>query len=340
MNFSTKTGRQEKEQGEMDSQTKQKANVVRISDGLGNQLFQYAFGYSLHKRTGRKLCIDPMYSGKLRHYQLDSFSIDFRQRLVGEKMDSVLGLGARNAAPFRLKYREQKIRRGGYTVVKEEHPMDYDAGVYRDDICYYIGFWQSYQYFDAYYDDIKRQFQYKEPLSPQAESYLERIQAGQDGVSVSLHIRRTDYNRVQNNVCLGDVFYKQALERMQQETGGFALYIFTDDKDFVRRQFHFHDYVLVEGLSDLEEFVLMQKCRHHIIANSTYSWWGAYLAEQKGGIVYAPVSNIWTDTFYLPQWNKIDTQVGKPVWQEKRGDSYEACSDITQHRTEKSESVL
>lgn len=165
----------------MGSEMKRKANVVRISDGLGNQLFQYAFGYGLYKRTGRELCIDPMYSGKLRHYQLDSFSIDFRQRFVGEKLDFVLGLGVRNAAPFRLKYREQKIRRGGYDLVKEEHPMEYDAGIYRDDSCYYIGFWQSYQYFDAYYDDIKRQFQYKGSFSPLAESYLERIQAGRQG---------------------------------------------------------------------------------------------------------------------------------------------------------------
>ena len=280
MNFSTKTDRQEKERNDMDSESKQKANVVRISDGLGNQLFQYAFGYSLHKRTGRQLRIDPMYSGKLRHYQLDSFSIAF-----------------------------------GYTVVKEASPMNYDVGAYRDNACYYIGFWQAYPYFDAYYEEIKRQFQYKYALSPQAESYLEKIQAGRQGVSVSLHIRRTDYDRAQNNVCLGDVFYRQALERMQQETGGFTLFVFTDDKDFVREHFPWQEYILVAGVSDLEEFVLMQKCRHHIIANSTYSWWGAYLAEEKGGIVYAPVSDIWTDKFYLPQWHKIETQVGRAGWQ-------------------------
>ena len=299
----------------MGSEMKRKANVVRISDGLGNQLFQYAFGYGLYKRTGRELCIDPMYSGKLRHYQLDSFSIDFRQRFVGEKLDFVLGLGVRNAAPFRLKYREQKIRRGGYDLVKEEHPMQYDAGIYRDDSCYYIGFWQSYQYFDAYYDDIKRQFQYKGSFSPLAESYLERIQAGRQGASVSLHIRRTDYDRAQNNVCLGDAFYRQALERMRQEMGSFSLFVFTDDKDFVREHFPLQEYVLVAGVSDLEEFVLMQNCRHHILANSTYSWWGAYLAKDKGGIVYAPVSDIWTDRFYLPQWHKLETQVGRAGWQ-------------------------
>lgn len=56
------------------------------------------------------MAIDLMYSGKLRHYQLDSFQIDFAERFVGKKVDNILGLGARNSAPLRLRYREQKVR--------------------------------------------------------------------------------------------------------------------------------------------------------------------------------------------------------------------------------------
>ena len=104
------------------------------------------------------------------------------------------------------------------------------------------------------------------------------------------------------------------MENMQNKIGDFSLYIFTDDKDFVRENFHIREYTLIEGISDLEEFALMQKCRNHIIANSTYSWWGAYLADDKGGIVYAPLSDIWTEQFYLPQWNKLKAQVGHPKW--------------------------
>lgn len=66
----------------MSSEKKEKPNIVRISDGLGNQLFQYAFGYGLYRKTGISLIIDPMYSGKLRHYQLDFFQIDFAKRFV------------------------------------------------------------------------------------------------------------------------------------------------------------------------------------------------------------------------------------------------------------------
>ena len=293
----------------MSSEKKEKPNIVRISDGLGNQLFQYAFGYGLYRKTGISLIIDPMYSGKLRHYQLDFFQIDFAKRFIGDNTDYVLGLGSRNSAPFRLKYRDHKIKYGKYEIVKESSPMKYDDSICQSSPAYYIGFWQSYQYFDEYYDDIKRQMQLKNKFSMQGKKYLDEIRTNiWVGQSVSLHIRRTDYNRTKNNVCVCDQFYRQALEGMQSKIGDFSLYVFTDDKDFVKENFHYHKYTLIEGINDLEEFILMQTCQHHIIANSTYSWWGAYLAENKGGIVYAPVFDIWTDKFYLPQWNKIITK--------------------------------
>ena len=236
---------------------KEKPNIVRISDGLGNQLFQYAFGYSLYRKTGRGLIIDPMYSGKLRHYQLDSFQIDFAERFVGKKVDNILGLGTRNSAPLRLRYREQKVRFAKYKIIKERYPMRCDDEMYQNAPAYYTGFWQSYQYFDQYYEDIKRQFQLKEQFSSQGKKYLDKIRTKVHwgGQSVSLHIRRTDYNRIENNVCLSEQFYRQALESMQKSIGDFSLYIFTDDKEFVKENFRFHEYILEIGRASCRERV-------------------------------------------------------------------------------------
>ena len=64
----------------------------------------------------------------------------------------------------------------------------------------------------------------------------------------------------------------------------------------------------MEGLCDLDEFELMRQCSHHIVANSTFSWWAAYLGEDKGGIVYAPCTGIWSEEFYPKEWNLIRTQ--------------------------------
>lgn len=282
-------------------------NIFRISDGLGNQLFQYACAYSMYKRTGNEIVLDPMYSGKLRTYQLGEFCIDFNKRFVNRYLDYILGVGPRCSAPIKLWYRDKKIKIQKYSVVKERENMVYDNTIYSDSNRYFIGFWQSYKYFDEFYEDIKRQFQMKAELSSIAADYKKKMK---ETISVSLHIRRTDYNRSVNNVCLKQDFYQIALDKMQEQVGDFKLFIFTDDKEFVRESFHLHEYELVENVTDLEEFVLMQQCKNHIIANSTFSWWAAYLSENKGGAVYAPVTDMWTEEFFLPQWNCIKTEVG------------------------------
>ena len=278
--------------------------IFRISDGLGNQLFQYACAYSVYKNTGDLVILDPMYSGELRSYQLEAFQIDLKSRFVNKYLDYVLGIGKRHVAKLKLFYRNIKIKMGRYCVVKENNATHFDDGMFvKGTKGYYIGFWQSYRYFDQYYEDIKRQIVLKEPLGKKAAEYTVRMD---QGTSVCLHIRRTDYNREVNNVCLNDTFYRIALEKMREQLPDMELFIFTDDKEFVRNHFDLCQYELIEGVNDLEEFTLMQHCKHHIIANSTFSWWAAYLSNDKGGIVYAPVADMWGRDFYLPEWNCID----------------------------------
>lgn len=282
-------------------------NVFRISDGLGNQLFQYACAYSMYRKTGKEIVLDPMYSGKLRKYQLDEFNIEFHKRFVNKQLDYILGVGKRQSAPIKLWYRDKKIKIKKYNVKKEQGNMIYDNAIYDYDNGYFVGFWQSYKYFDEFYEEIKQQFQMKAKLSAAAMEYKKHMN---EEMSVSLHIRRTDYVRSVNNVCLKQDFYKIALDNMRDQVGEFKLYIFTDDKEFVRENFKLHEYQLVENVTDLEEFVLMQQCKHHIIANSTFSWWAAYLSENKGGVVYAPVVDMWTEDFFLPQWKCVKAGVG------------------------------
>lgn len=279
-------------------------SIIRISDGLGNQLFQYAFGYSVHKKMGMEIILDPVYTGTLRNYQLDAFQLEYNTRYINDKIDYLLGIGPRKAGKPRRKYRYLKTRLNGYQIIQENKEMQYDESVYMDKAAYYCGFWQSWRYFDQYYEEIKRQYTQKNAIGDYARQLCDKMRMCN---SVSCHIRRTDYNREVNNVCLQDDFYKKALDKMG---GQFELFVFTDDKQFVKDNFKLHDYTIVDNTSDLEDFYLMQQCRNHIIANSTFSWWGAYLAENKGGIVCAPIANIWTRDFYLPTWNCIETSIG------------------------------
>lgn len=282
--------------------------VVRISDGLGNQLFQYAFGYAYARKKGCELLLDPLFWGNsLRKYQLEEFHIECQRRFVSKTWDYILGFGPRNARKFKAWYREWKIKKF-YHIENEKNLMSYDASVFElEKDTFFQGFWQTSLYFDEYYEDIKKQFTYKGELSGKTKQYEAEMKKS---ISVSLHIRRTDYNREVNNVCLNEKFYERAIFEMKQKLGDFKLYIFTDDKEFVKETFHLYEYTIVEGVADIEEFQLMQVCKHHIIANSTFSWWGAYLAEEKGGIVYAPLADIWTSEFYPKEWNLISSTVG------------------------------
>ncbi|MDD6070712.1 MAG: alpha-1,2-fucosyltransferase [Clostridiales bacterium] len=278
-------------------------HVVRISDGLGNQMFQYAFAYALARKTGVKVLIDPLFWGtSLRKYQLEEFRVTNTKRLVSRAWDYVLGFGPRNGRRFKDQYRQYLIRKK-YRLIKEKQIMHYDSTMEKQsESSFYIGFWQTPLYFEEYYEELKKQFTRKTSISSRAMKFQEQIL---EGVSVALHIRRTDYVRQEGNVALGLDFYREALQQMQENLGAFQLYIFTDDKTFVKENFRLREYVLVDGISDLDEFELMRQCNHHIIANSTFSWWAAYLGENKGGIVYAPCTGIWSEEFYPKEWNLV-----------------------------------
>lgn len=288
-------------------------HVVRISDGLGNQLFQYAFAYALARKTGVRVLLDPLFWGtSLRKYQLEEFNITNSTHMVGRVTDYILGFGPRNGRRFKDKFRQRLIRKR-YRLVQEKQVMVFDESIGSEtESCFYLGFWQVPEYFDQYYEELKIQFTRKNEITSEALVYQRKIR---EGISVAMHIRRTDYVRKEGNVTLQLEFYEDALQKMENQLGDFQLFIFTDDKEYVRENLHFRDYILVEGLCDLDEFELMRQCSHHIVANSSFSWWAAYLGKNKGGIVYAPCTGIWTKEFYPREWNLIDTQTA--VYEEK-----------------------
>lgn len=281
-------------------------HVVRISDGLGNQMFQYAFAFVLEKKTGVKVLIDPLFWGtSLRRYQLEEFHITGTKRLVGRLQDYILGFGPRNGRRFKDRYRQYLIQKK-FKLFQEKQIMHYDADVYNQtQPCFYFGFWQTPKYFEEYYEELKKEFTRKEAVSPQAQKYQKQME---QVTSVAMHIRRTDYVRQEGNATIPFDFYAEALRGMKEKLGEFRLFIFTDDKQFVKEYFKIREYVLVEGLCDLDEFEIMRQCNHHIVANSTFSWWAAYLGENKGGIVYAPCTGIWSEEFYPKEWILIKTQ--------------------------------
>jgi hypothetical protein len=169
------------------------------------------------------------------------------------------------------------------------------------------GFFSSYKYFEAIRSQLLQDFRPKEALDLTNEASLQLIQ---NSNSVSLHIRRGDYANTDFHGILPVDYYKKAIQLLAEKTGALNLFIFSDEPGWVRQNmdFDFPGEVIdfngdEKNWLDLE---MMKQCKHNIIANSSFSWWGAWLNENPGKIVVAPKK--WysqgepTNAFLPPGW--------------------------------------
>lgn len=262
---------------------------VQLMGGLGNQMFQYALGRNLSIRQQTPLVLDASHlkdpGVTPREYGLDVFCIQAtrmcmrdRLRFMRSRCFQKLGL------PFFF-----------LRTVKEQTCM-FDASILTlEQTSSLRGYWQSYKYFSDIADQIRNDFQLKktyQDILEQKKIYKKIRDAEQ---SISLHVRRTDYLSPVSQQILGTCsrsYYDEALRLMGQKEKDLSLFIFSDDLAWCKKTFH--DVILPitfvgeeESLEDFEELILMSLCKHHIIANSTFSWWGAWLSSQNG-IVIAP----------------------------------------------------
>ena len=263
--------------------------VVAVGGGVGNQLFQYAAARSLALTLGVPLGLDTRhYEGRAwPRYALDDFAIQtvpvepgvlpLQDRRPHQKLLAALGFG-----------------RGAFTVFREKG-LAYDPAVLAlPDQTYLRGYFPSERYFLGHEPTIRSDLAFVRPLDDDNRRVLDRIAAS---VAVSLHIRRGDYvsnpraNRVHGTVNLD--FYRRAADHIAGRVGGDpAFFIFSDDPDWVAANLRLPYpslHVTHNGTErDTEDLRLMAACRHHIVANSTFSWWGAWLNPSPDKIVVAP----------------------------------------------------
>lgn len=276
------------------------AIIVQISSGLGNQMFQYASAYAVAKKNKQKLILDPNFIFDERKYQLQDFSLDVTRELLTSQLTQ---RKITNGHVLKLVNALKKASIRHYPIYSEKKQFEYDEQLMNINSPMYLqGYWQSWKYFAEVRDDIRRQFTYRKQLSKRAEDFVKSV--SQEN-SVALHIRRTDYKTILNGACLSMDYYSQAIKRIQEKEKDCKFYLFTDEKESADLSQLPLETQIVDGVTDEEEFVIMQKCRHHIIANSTFSWWAAYLAGE--GTVIAPVVGMWRRDFYLNEWHTINT---------------------------------
>jgi hypothetical protein len=298
--------------------------AARLNGGLGNQLFQFAAGRSLAARSGARLILDATVftlPQERRKFALSPYAIDAKaifdgyayppmRRLVrlprpaGQDRPSVglvdrilyrMGKGGdvvRNTtAAVAASVRRVTGRQPGLRVFVET-TFDYDPAFMRLGAETYLdGYWQSARYFTGVGDVIRRELAL--PYAPNAANarWLDHIRATN---SVCVHVRRGDYLMVdhfaQHGTCSAG-YYARAMRLITERTERPQFFVFSDDLAWSRRHIageavSFVDANPADAAHD--ELKLMASCRHHIIANSSLSWWGAWLAQHENQIVVGP----------------------------------------------------
>lgn len=257
--------------------------IVKFNGGLGNQMFQYAFARGIENKTGLKAFFDMSFFKKRysRPFELGVFGIS--QNEISSFADK---LKISIIWKFRRKLEGKKFL--GMTLISED---DFGYVDYKIESETYIeGFFQSEKFFS---EGIQKEFTFKNPLTGKNKETADLIQ---NSNSISLHVRRGDYvnkKRYQNMfaTCSLD-YYKRAVEIITKGQTDFKLFIFSDDKEWVKENLKLpFETVYVDfnsGKDSYKDMQLMSLCKHNVIANSSFSWWGAYLNANPEKIVIAP----------------------------------------------------
>jgi hypothetical protein len=273
--------------------------IVSIQGGLGNQMFQYACGKAMAEilKTELKLDTTTYYSYPqqsiltLRTYQLSEFNISAKEANPNEIKQFIPGIIA--PAKTQLIYYRLKRLLNRKHIYIEKTPLIYDPSILSiSDNTYLLGYWQSEHYFKKICTIIRNEFKLKKKLSDISNQFLEEIKYNR---GISLHIRRGDFLK-HNNIKIHGIlpmdYYQKAIDIILLKINNPFFYIFTDDTEWVTKNFKFSvKNKIISGIAsenNYEELWLMSKCKHHIIANSSFSWWGAWLNESPDKIIISP----------------------------------------------------
>lgn len=267
--------------------------------GLGNQMFQYAFYLSLLNKGANASIDTTMYEIVKMHN--------------GFELSRVFGIQHSSAqASFILKKWIQFLSRyRPKLLVYKDSAYKYDKDVFYASQKYLLGDWISYLYFEDIECIIKKNYSFKDINS----TNLDTAAIMKSTNSVSIHIRRGDYLNLTNyNVC-DEKYYTDAIKAIKERVVNPVFYIFSNDivwsTEFIKK-FDVR-YIIVDnnqGADSYQDMYLMTQCKHNIIANSTFSWWGAWLNDNSHKIVIAP--NKWFRnnnlSANLPEWILINVE--------------------------------
>jgi hypothetical protein len=295
--------------------------VVKQSSGLGNQLFQYAAGRCLAKRYGASLRVAHQLPhllvshGHPRTVLLQRFAIcapvrqaSYFDRLVASDRPEL----QRAARLTRTACKIQLLRQA-----PERCMFHTNLRIAKGTRSAYLqGFWQDYAVVREVETELRRELSLIEPPRGKNLEMAKRIAAARN--PVSLHLRRGDYGPFfGEHMMLPIAYYQHAISHLLNQDRQTTFFVFSDDVAFAREWLRGDPrFVVVDHNNEAaahEDLRLMSLCRHHIIANSTFSWWGAWLNARHDKQVIAPARWLGFDTIklavYCPEWTLLDADL-------------------------------
>lgn len=284
--------------------------IIKVQGGMGNQMFQYAL-YRKLKSHGKDAKLDiTLYSKVIVH---DGFLLGdvfgLKLDLASETEVSKLGDVRRNLI-FRAK-RKFGIKKRTHFEPRNEQTIAYIPEILQMDNIYLDGYWQSEKYFMDIESLIREDFSFKNSLVGRNYEASNEIA---NHNSVSLHVRRGDYLNVPlyQHICTLD-YYNKAIQYITKQIKEPRFYVFSDDISWCKANLSIKNAIFVDwntGKSNDIDMQLMSLCKHNIIANSSFSWWGAWLNRNPEKIVIAPMPwfsdyRIYQDDIVPSRWVRI-----------------------------------
>jgi hypothetical protein len=271
--------------------------IVQFNGGLGNQMFQYACGKALAIKHNTSLVSDLSLLNKSvnnggttkRSFDLlRVFNINVLESNVAN-LKSQKPLFYRVANVFAIKLGLNGIQTTKYFIENKFSYNDSIEKVGKD--CYLFGYWQSPKYFDSISSLILKEFTFSNQLDDKNSEMAGFITTVN---SVSIHIRRTDFKNTTHGMCSLE-YYEEAVKFISTKIANPHFFVFSDDINWVKKNLKLsYQCMFISGNSGYKSYIdmqLMSACKHNIIANSSFSWWGAWLNQNPNKIVIAP--KIW-----------------------------------------------
>lgn len=278
--------------------------IIRIQGGLGNQMFQYAIYKSL-MANGKKVYIDktyfnysrshngfelenifkirPKYASEKQIYKLTGFYPFNFKNILFNKLYKVLSLGTLKNNVYFKRQKEKNI------LIEKDH--SFIENIFDFNEKYLDGYWQNIKYFSDIEKEILSDFTFQlKNIGSENEDILKLIN---NTNSVCVHVRRGDYI---NNKSLGInllPYYKSAINHLTNNTNSPTFFVFSDDIKYCKEELDIPEAKYIDWNQNERSYLdmyLMSQCKHNIIANSTFSWWGAFLNKNQDKIVIAPKS--------------------------------------------------